>query len=266
MVLGFFDGVHLGHRKVISAARKIAEKKKLKLAVMTFFPHPKEVSGNGNTKMNYLTPVNVKLEIFSELGVEKVYVIHFTKSFAALTPREFIQKYLITLGAEHVVAGFDFTYGYKGKGNMETVHADGDGSFLVTSIPKIEQNGRKISSTLIRELLKKGEVQKVAECLGNYYETRGRILPFSRVIVAGVFKAEVIPAPYFTLPKEGTYEVEAQIAQRIFQGTAYVRTSKSLTLEINQFHQLMQVEDLKITIKWMEQSIKNKQIKRFANY
>lgn len=264
MALGFFDGVHLGHRKVIASAKKISEKKKLKLAVMTFFPHPKEVFSD-STKMNYLTPMDVKTEILSELGVDKVYVINFTKNFASLSPKEFVFKYLVNLGVVHAVAGFDFTYGSKGLGTMETILADGDGSFLVTTVPKMEQAGRKISSTLIRELLEKGEVQRVSEYLGNYYETRGKILPFSRALKPGTITVEMITAPYFTLPKVGSYEVEAQIAGRTYQGSAKVGPSNTLMLSLRVFSTIKHSTELSIKLKWIDQIREKSRIKSMAN-
>ncbi|WP_338451140.1 adenylyltransferase/cytidyltransferase family protein [Niallia oryzisoli] len=253
MALGFFDGVHLGHRKVIAEAREIAREKNLKLAVMTFFPHPKEVFSCENTKVNYLMPIDVKAETFSDLGVDKLYVIDFTKSFAALSPKDFVHKYLVELGALHVVAGFDFTYGHKGMGNMQTLHSDSNYSLQVTTVSKLEEDGRKVSSTLIRELLAAGQVLKVADYLGDFYETRGELLPLSIVIKQGSFHAEVITAPYFTLPKTGLYEMEAQMGERIYHGTAYVRPNSAETsiFDIRLVWPLKKSKDLMIKLKWL---------------
>lgn len=255
MALGFFDGVHLGHRKVIGQARKISEKNKLKLAVMTFFPHPKEVFSSTHTKMNYLTPMDVKTEIFSELGVDKVYVINFTKTFAALSPEEFIQRFLVELGVVHVVAGYDFTYGYKGLGNMDTIQADGNDSFNVTTISKLEHGGKKISSTLIREMLANGEVHKITACLGSFYETRGKILSYLRRGKSGNLRLEIIKDPYFTLPKSGFYEIEVQIGEHTYHGTAHICTPKTCTLEIDKLYQINSTQELEIKIKWLDQLI-----------
>lgn len=265
LALGFFDGVHLGHRKVIASAKKISEKKNLKLAVMTFFPHPKEIFSRDHTKINYLTPMDVKTEIFSNLGVDKVYVIHFTKSFAALSPKEFIKKYLVDLKVAHVVAGFDFTYGFKGLGNMGTIQADGNNTFQVTTVTKMESGGRKISSTLIRELLTKGEVHKISDCLGEFYETRGNIIPFSKAAKSGTVRVEMITAPFFSLPKTGLYEVNVQIGDRIYHGTANVISSTILTLEISGYLLMKQNQEHKIKVKWLDQLREKKNIQITAN-
>jgi len=266
MALGFFDGVHLGHRKVIAEAKEIAKKKNLKLAVMTFFPHPREVFSCENTKVNYLMPIDVKVETFGDLGVDKVYVIEFTKGFAALSPKAFVRNYLIELGALHVVAGFDFTYGYKGLGNMQTLHRDSDYSLQVTTVAKLEEDGRKVSSTVIREMIAAGEVLKVSSYLGDIYETRGEILPFSFVMKQGALHAEVKNTPYYTLPKTGLYEIAAQMGERTYYGTAYVRLTSAETsiFEIQLELPLKKWKDLMIKLKWLNRVSDTKRIKPAA--
>ncbi|MEH7482436.1 FAD synthetase family protein [Neobacillus drentensis] len=117
MALGFFDGIHLGHRQLIENAKRISLQRGLELAVLTFFPHPKEVLNQ--MKFPYLISIERKIEIFEMLGVEQLYVIRFDEKFASLEPEVFVQQYLISLQVKEVVAGFDFTYGSKGLGNMK---------------------------------------------------------------------------------------------------------------------------------------------------
>ena len=110
--------------------------------------------------MNYLTPLEVKIDKFAGLGVDKVFIINFDQGFAKVPPKEYIKKY-VPVGAQHVVAGFDFTYGYKGEGTMQTMAMDGNGKFLVTVISKLDYRGKKMGSTFIRNLLADGEVMKL---------------------------------------------------------------------------------------------------------
>ena len=126
--------------------------------------------------MNYLTPLEVKIDKFAMLGVDKLFIINFDQGFAKVPPKEYIQKYVLGLGALHVVAGFDFTYGYKGEGTMQTMAMDGDGEFLVTVISKLDYKGKKIGSTMIRNLLANGEVDEISSYLGDYYETRAEVI------------------------------------------------------------------------------------------
>lgn len=121
MALGYFDGVHLGHQKVIGTAKQIAEEKGLTLAVMTFHPHPSHVLGRDKEPKDLITPLEDKINQIEQLGTEVLYVVKFNEVFASLSPKQFIDQYIIGLNVQHAVAGFDFTYGKYGKGTMETM-------------------------------------------------------------------------------------------------------------------------------------------------
>jgi len=260
MAMGFFDGVHLGHRRVIARAKQIAMANHLQLAVMTFFPHPKEVLSRGEIKMDYLTPIGVKEEIFAELGVDKLYIVKFDEIFALVSPKEFIHKYVVGLNVVHVVAGFDFTYGCKGLGDMNTIEAHGGYTFRVTTVPKMELSGSKISSTLIRELLASGNVREIASYLGNDYETRGKFLLYTRSLTPGYLKAEIASLPNYTLPKAGFYEIEVYIDHRHYQGIACVRSKlNTIMVEIELFH-CHRIQNCTIKIKWLNRLTETKKI------
>ncbi len=196
MALGFFDGVHEGHKKVIQTAAKIAKQKNVSLSVMSFFPHPKTILSNEKKQMNYLMPLQKKEICLSELGVDTFYIVEFDKEFASLLPKHFVVKYMVNLGVVHAVAGFDFSYGCKGWGNLERLKSDSCGFIDVTKVGKIEFQSRKISSTLIREKLLKGNVEELPFYLGSHYEVEcdwnGHSLK---------------PRPYYTLPASGCYAV-----------------------------------------------------------
>jgi riboflavin kinase / FMN adenylyltransferase len=222
VALGFFDGVHLGHQQVIKEAKRAAEEQELPLVIMSFFPHPKEVLSNGKKIIPYLMPMNDKRRIFEELGADCFYLIQFTKEFAALSPREFVQTYLLDFGAKQVVAGFDFTYGHRGEGNMDTLKSDSDEKIVGIRVDKIEWEGEKISSTLIRNLVLSGEVERIASYLGNDYQNEGRII-FRKKHV------EVVLHPYYLMPASGWYEVNVNLHQEATTQIAVVRDGR-LTL------------------------------------
>ncbi|KAA9028618.1 FAD synthetase family protein [Niallia endozanthoxylica] len=194
--LGFFDGIHKGHQEVIRTASQIAKRKNLSLSVMSFFPHPKEVISNGKKQVNYLMPLSEKEERLRALGVDTFYIVEFTKEFASLLPAQFVAQYLLDLGIVHAVAGFDFSYGYKGTGHMGRLQKDSFGLIDVTKVKKLEFHGVKISSTLIRENLMKGYVEELPSLLGRPYE------------VESVWDGNALEMlPYYTLPAPGCYEV-----------------------------------------------------------
>ncbi|RKJ36547.1 bifunctional riboflavin kinase/FAD synthetase, partial [Butyricicoccus sp. 1XD8-22] len=120
LALGFFDGVHRGHQAVIKNAIDKSKELNAKSAVMTFDPHPSIVLGGRKEKVFYITPLQQKINILKEIGVDTVFVVQFTSDFAKLSPEDFINYFIRDLNVVHVTAGFDFTFGSFGKGNMET--------------------------------------------------------------------------------------------------------------------------------------------------
>lgn len=197
MALGFFDGIHKGHCKVIDAAAEMAKANNLSLAVMSFFPHPKSVISN--KKVHYLMPLSEKEEKLRQLGVDTFYIVEFNKEFATLQPEEFVAQYLVNLGVVHAVGGFDYTYGFKGAGNMDRLKSDSGGLIDVTKVDKLAFCGEKISSTCIRERLLSGKVDELPPLLGHPYEVKGEWDGYT-----------LTHKPYYTLPAPGCYEVTFQ--------------------------------------------------------
>ncbi|SDH69446.1 riboflavin kinase / FMN adenylyltransferase [Alteribacillus persepolensis] len=200
MALGFFDGVHIGHQQVIEEAKRVADEKKLPLCIMSFFPHPKEVLSNGRKTVPYLMPLSDKQRIFTQMGADTFYIIQFDSKFASLSPKEFVQHYLLDFKVELAVAGFDFTYGCRGEGNMDRMKDDSGGKITGIKVTKMECNGEKISSTLIRSLLFSGEVERISDYLGGSYQIEGKVTVNQ---ACGDFYVH----PYYLLPQSGVYDV-----------------------------------------------------------
>jgi riboflavin kinase / FMN adenylyltransferase len=220
MALGFFDGVHVGHRKIIETAKRLAKKKQLTLAVMTFFPHPSQVIPASKKVSSYLSPLSVKQEIFAELGVEKLYIVKFDENFSKLSHREFVDRFLISLCCRHAVAGFDFTYGYKGEGTMEQLEQDGKGIFEVTTVPEVKYKSKKISSSMIRQLLLSGMVHDVPYYLGDYYSVLCMIVDLEEEDKKMTFRARL---EYdYMIPKIGKYIVRIEIDGNYYRGVCYI--------------------------------------------
>src|SRR5699024_11177248 len=104
LALGFFDGVHSGHQTVINTAKRRAEQRNAALDVMSFFPHPKTVLSNGKMTVDYLMPLAEKARVLAEMGVDRFYIVKFTKGFASLSPADFVSQYLSAFDTVHAVA------------------------------------------------------------------------------------------------------------------------------------------------------------------
>lgn len=200
IALGFFDGVHLGHQAVIKAAKRAADARKLPLVIMSFFPHPKEVLSNEKKNVSYLMPLADKQKKFKALGAQTFYMVQFDSEFAALTPKQFVQNYLLDFGAQQIVAGFDFTYGCRGEGNIDRIQADSDGRLESIKVEKLEFKGEKISSTFIRNLICSGKVEEIPNYLGERYQIEG-------TVCLNKHSADIVVKPHYLLPSSGIYEV-----------------------------------------------------------
>lgn len=137
---------------------------------MTFDPHPSIVLGGRNEKVFYITPLAQKLNTFEKLNVDTVFVVNFTSDFAKLTPEQFVQYFIVDLNVQHVTAGFDYSFGAFGKGNMDMMQQLGKGQFGVTIVEKQQDIEEKISSTRIRRALQDGDMELVRTLLGRAFE------------------------------------------------------------------------------------------------
>ncbi|SOC43590.1 FAD synthetase family protein [Salinicoccus kekensis] len=211
VALGFFDGVHKGHQHVIDTAKAAADEKNVSLDVMSFFPHPKTVLSNGKIVIQYLMTLDEKAKALEAMGVDRFYIVNFTKAFAALPPEEYIEEYLYKFGTVHAVAGFDFTYGFKGAGKIGTLYETSGRRITATEVGKVECQGEKVSSTLIREMILTGRIQKVETLMGRPFTTHTRISN-------GYFQHQ----PAFILPESGYYDVMLESRFHKLNCTLYV--------------------------------------------
>lgn len=128
ITIGNFEGIHLGHQALIQQAQKKAvEKGDLPCYVMTFDPHPRQLFDQKDFKP--MMSLRRKLEIFKQMGIDGVYLLHFTPSFSRLSAEDFVNQFLLPLQLDTIFVGLDFTYGYRGLGNIDTLKKAGEGHF-----------------------------------------------------------------------------------------------------------------------------------------
>ncbi len=167
--IGTFDGVHLGHRRVIDAALDAALRAELAPTVVTFDPHPRGVV-RGN-QVELLSTLERRLELLADAGVVETLVVAFTPELSRLEPEQFAESYLTAIGTEVLVAGEGFRFGRQRRGDLDLLRELGIGA---RAVPIVEG----ISSSEIRAFLKAGRVERAAEMLGRPPELDG-------VVVAG---------------------------------------------------------------------------------
>lgn len=261
MALGFFDGVHLGHQKVISAAKNEADKRQFKSAVMTFNPHPSVVLGRSVQHVKYITPLEEKIRLIENIGIDYFFVIRFTEDFANLLPQEYVDRYLIDLNVRHVVAGFDYTYGRMGKGTMETLTFHSREKFTFSVIDKLQYGQEKISSTAVRDCIQDGKMEQLPHFLGRFYTTNGCVIHGEkRGRTIGFPTANVDIHDDYLLPPTGVYAVRFKIAKssETFQGvcnvgykpTFHKEKADKPCIEVYIFDFDRNIYDEKVTIEW----------------
>ncbi|WJH37479.1 bifunctional riboflavin kinase/FAD synthetase [Paenibacillus sp. CC-CFT747] len=218
MAIGDFDGVHRGHREVIGRALETARKLGIPASIMTFHPHPREILGQDKYR-SILTPLPEKLEIFRELGVQYAYVVSFNEPFSRLSPQQFISDILLGIGLESVIVGFDFSFGYQGRGTPDTLAQEGHGQFAVEIVRPYQMDDHKVSSTYIRESLQEGKVDQAARLLGRPYSIQGTVVHGeARGRTIGFPTANLETDWRYVLPANGVYAIKAYVRGQAYKG------------------------------------------------
>ncbi|WP_239723993.1 MULTISPECIES: bifunctional riboflavin kinase/FAD synthetase [unclassified Mammaliicoccus] len=225
LAIGFFDGIHIGHQKVLKKMLEVAEHNDLKKAVMTFDPHPSVVLNPEKKRTTYLTPITDKVEAIEKLGVDYCFVVNFSSSFADVSADEFVEQYFIHNHVKAVIAGYDFSFGKYGKGNMASLQ-ENDYPFSVHVVSKqtLEED-IKISTTNIRTSLELGEVEACTLALGRPYVIKGMVVQGEkRGRTIGFPTANVEPSDEYVLPRNGVYAVTLLIKSRnkVYEGVCNV--------------------------------------------
>lgn len=177
LALGTFDGVHRGHQELLRRVKEEAGRLGGATAVFTFKTHPLVTLAPRQTPLQ-ITPVHRKVEIFEELGIEVLILTRFDHELADLSPAAFIEGYLVRkLSARKVLVGFDFAFGKGRQGTTCLLEQEGKRwGFEVEVIPQVTVEGQVVSSSLIRELLQKGEVSRAENYLGRPYDIDGQVV------------------------------------------------------------------------------------------
>ncbi|MCB1782451.1 MAG: bifunctional riboflavin kinase/FAD synthetase [Alphaproteobacteria bacterium] len=174
VAIGNFDGVHRGHQALLKQAGDIANDRGTRLAVLTFEPHPKELF-RPDEPPSRITPAALKEERLAAEGVDIVFSLPFNWDFASMSAEDFVKKILQdALGAAHVVVGFDFHFGQLRKGTPQTIKDAGIPVAVTEEV--VASGGEEISSSRIRQHLRRGEIEQARQLLGWGWELSGEVI------------------------------------------------------------------------------------------
>ena len=242
---GFFDGVHAGHRAVLQVLKDTAREEGEESAVVTFWPHPRNVLQQDASTFRLLNTLEEKKELIYRFGIDNVYVVPFTKDFSQLSTTEFMKEYLVDrFHADTLIIGYDHRLGRSSTASREELAAFAATVGLRTRIvEEVHCGDRKVSSTQIRNALAAGEVREAAEMLGYRYSLLGVVVAGNRLgRTMGFPTANMeLYEPLKIVPANGVYAVEAEVLGRRHGGICNIGTRPTVgagnarTIETNIF-------------------------------
>lgn len=216
VTIGNFDGIHLGHKKLINTTKKIALEKSLNSIVFSFIPHPLEVLKN--QQFLYIFTQEEKKRVLLKEGIDIFLNCPFDKHFANLSPNEFIDLILNKLNCSILVVGEDYCFGKNREGNIEVLKKIGvEKGIKVIKIPDVIFDGERVSSSKIRECIVNKNIQKANTLLNREYFVLGNVSEGNKLgRTIGFPTANIIPEKNKLLPPDGVY-----ITKTLYEGKYY---------------------------------------------
>lgn len=218
---GTFDGVHLGHQKILNRIREIASAIHGETVLITFWPHPRLVLYPNEHNLRLLSTFEEKTKLLRQFGIGHLITIPFTKEFSQMTSEEFIRKVLVEkLHTKKLVIGYDHRFGKNREGSFEYLKANSfEFGFELEEISRQDVDEIGVSSTKIRHALESGDVNTAASYLGRPYELNGLVIKGQQIGRSiGFPTANIhIPNDYKLIPKDGVYAVEVFVEGTIYK-------------------------------------------------
>lgn len=244
VTIGTFDGVHIGHRKIISGIKELADSTDGETVILTFFPHPRMILHPEDESLKLITTIIEKAQLMEALGVDHLIITPFSRDFSNQTAEEYIRDVLVNkIGTKKIVIGYDHRFGKDRQGGLDDLLRLGPVyGFDVAEIPEQDINEVAISSTRIRKALLNGQIDLANSFLGYPFfitgtVTRGDQLgrqlgyPTANILIAETYKL---------IPSDGIFAVTVHVAGIGYKGMAYIGsrpTVNGLTrnIEVNIF-------------------------------
>ena len=245
VTIGTFDGVHIGHQKIIKRLVKIAKNNDLKAVVLTFFPHPRMVLQK-DISIKLINTIDEKSLLLENLGIDHLVIKKFTKEFSRLTAFEFVRDILVNkLQIKHIIIGYDHRFGRNRAANIDDLREFGETyDFKVIEISAQEINEVAVSSTKIRKALLEGDLNDANKYLGYHYMLTGTVVKGKGIGKKLDFPTAnlKIEEDYKLIPKAGVYVVKSKYQNRTIFGMMNIGTNPTFNdgnqqfIEINFFN------------------------------
>lgn len=256
LTIGTFDGIHIGHKKILDRLINIAETKKLASLVLTFFPHPRMVLQK-DSEIKLIHTIEERANLLAQIGIENLIIQPFSKEFSRLSATEFVRDILVNqLNVKHIIVGYDHRFGRNRTANIENLKEFGEiYDFTVEEITAQDIDAVSVSSTKIRNALAAGNITTANSYLGNDFQLNG-------IITRGKGIGKTINFPtanvsikedYKIIPKNGVYIAKATILKETYTGMLNIGHNPTVngtqrTIEIHLFNLNKDVYDHEISV------------------
>ena len=223
VTIGSFDGVHLGHQAILNQVKAVAAELGLPSVVMTFEPQPQEFF-SGERAPARLMRLREKVEALFEFGVDQVLCLQFNRELRNLTAAEFVRSVLVDgLGTRHLIVGDDFRFGCDRSGDFKMLSEMGETyDFAVQDTETLEVDGQRVSSTLVRQILERGNFERASQLLGKPFTITGRVVYGQQLGRELGFPTANVQLNRYSAPLSGVYAVLVNIDGAVYQGAANV--------------------------------------------
>lgn len=260
ITIGTFDGVHLGHKKIIKRLQNIASEKGLQSVILTFFPHPRMVLQTA-VEIKLLNTIEERQEILSNLGLDHLVIKEFTEEFSKLSAEQYVKDILVDeLNAKHIIIGYDHRFGRNRRANIKDLISFGKHyKFEVEEISVKDVEDVAVSSTKIRNALNMGDIKTANTFLGYNYFLTGTVIKGKQIgKQIGFPTANIyIKEDYKLIPKNGAYVVKSTIDDTHYYGMMNIGTNPTVdgtkqSIEVHFFNFDQDLYDKKLKIELLE--------------
>lgn len=246
LTIGTFDGVHLGHRKIISRLHDLAASIDGESVIFTFDPHPRKVVAPSETNLRLLTTLDEKIALFEEAGIDHLIVYPFTPEFAKLTYEEFVEQILVgQIHVKSLVVGYDHKFGKGRQGDFDLLKSCADRlDFQIEKLDVLLVNESNVSSTKIREAIQVGDFETANAYLGYPFTIHGMVVEGQRLGRTIGYPTANIDAmdPDKIIPGYGVYAVQVTVRNQTYTGMLNIGSRPTVnhnadhrTVEVNLF-------------------------------
>jgi riboflavin kinase/FMN adenylyltransferase len=217
LTIGNYDGLHVGHQRIIERIKVKAREKRGTSMLMTFHPHPLTIL-KPDKFVGLITPLHVKRKLIEDAGIDVLFINPFTDEFHHISPESFVNNLLIEkIGIKGLIVGYDFKFGKGGKGNVEYLTSkSNDYGFFFEIQAAITLDGEKVGSNRIRKMILEGDVKKAAVHLGRPYMIEGTVIPGDGRGRTIGFPTINLKTDFPLIPKRGVYVSSVEIDGKKF--------------------------------------------------